>query len=47
MQMVKQIMKASVALMGWGLSLGRNVILCQQPLEYAMYNRPITTTSVV
>ena len=42
MQMVKHIMKADVPLMGWGLSLGRNVISCQQPLEYAMYNRPIT-----
>ncbi len=29
-------------LMGWGLSLGRNVNLCWQPLVCAMYTRPIT-----
>ena len=28
--------------MGWGLSLGRNVNLCWQPLVCAMYTRPIT-----
>jgi len=37
--------KSRCPLMGSGLSLGRNVNLCPQPLGYALYNRPITTKS--